>query len=223
VLIEYYSDEQLRPEATDGSVLHLVYYPLRVAIGEWMIYNQVMARYLSYYEYSLRSINTIVNGEKGDLIDLQKWRHRAIQSRAKIESTKIFVHYWLDQQNNRSNIWNLILTDLDSLSKQIEQYGQSLERIIPIVTSMVQLYDARRSVTESINVRRLTYVALIFVPLSWVATLFSMADDYGPGKPRFWVYFAVSLPFCLLVFACSFLASSPATNLLNRIGAQLRS
>ncbi|GAD98119.1 hypothetical protein PVAR5_6809 [Paecilomyces variotii No. 5] len=223
VLIGYYSDEKLRPEATDGSILQLVYYPLCVVIGEWILYNQVMARYLSYYEYSLRSIDTIVNDEKGDLIDLQKWRHRAIQSRIKIESTKNFVHYWLSQQNDSSNIWDLILADLDSLSKQVEQYGQSLERIIPVVTSMVQLYDAHRSVTESINVRRLTYVALIFVPLSWVAALFSMADDYGPGKPKFWIYFAVSLPFCMLVFACSFLASLPPTNLLKSIGVRLRS
>lgn len=75
------------------------------------------------------------------------------------------------------------LNGLDHLSNKIEHYGQSLEPVIPVLTSMVQLLDSRRSIQ---NVRRLTTVALAFVHhLSWVVSLFSMADGYAPGQEMF--------------------------------------
>lgn len=221
--MDCFSDRPLALKQIAPSVLSLAYYPLRVVISEWMLYSQVMARYLSYYEYSLRSIEMAVQDERGNMIDLQKWRHRAIQSRFKIESTRQFVDQWLAQENNVSDMWDLIVKDLDQLSRQIEQYGQSLERIIPVVTSMVQLLDSRQSIAESVNVKRLTYVALVFVPLSWVATLFSMPGDFAPGQSKFWLYFAVSLPLCTIVVVFSLLVNLPTWGAFNVIQAQFRS
>jgi hypothetical protein len=50
-------------------------------------------------------------------------------------------------------------------------------------------------------VKILTLVALIFVPLSFTSGLFSMGDDYLPGRDQFWVFFAVAIPLIILIFA----------------------
>ena len=71
--------------------------------------------------------------------------------------------------------------------------------MIPVVTSFIQLIESRRALLETANVTRLTVLAIIFVPLSYVATVFSMSEKYGPGGPNFWVYFAVAVPITLLV------------------------
>ncbi|KAH9907264.1 hypothetical protein F4778DRAFT_721213, partial [Xylariomycetidae sp. FL2044] len=69
---------------------------------------------------------------------------------------------------------------------------------------MVQISDARRSIKENLNIKRLTLIAMVFIPLSYVATLFSMGDKYAPGQDGFWLYFAVSIPTLLLVFLAVF-------------------
>ncbi|OAG37291.1 hypothetical protein AYO21_08476 [Fonsecaea monophora] len=195
-------------EHAKPSVLDLAYYPLRIVVGEWMLYSQVMARYLAHYEYSFKDIELVLRGERDDMIELQKWRHRAIQSQFKIQSTRRFVAYCLARSpaEKERGPWDLILNDLDHLSTKIEVYGQSMERMVSVVTSMFQLIDSRRSIAEAINVRRLTIVALVFVPLSWVASLFSMTDDFAPGQSRFWLYFAVAVPLCVAIGAFSLLA-----------------
>jgi Mg2+ and Co2+ transporter CorA len=82
----------------------------------------------------------------------------------------------------------------------IEEYGNRLEDIGPLLTSLVQVVDARRSFTETANITRLTTLALAFVPLTYVTGLFSMNVNVAPGAPYFWVYFAVAIPVTLLVF-----------------------
>ena len=88
---------------------------------------------------------------------------------------------------------------------------------MPVATAVVQLLDARRSIAEAVNVRRLTYIALVFVPLSWVATLFSMAEKYAPGSGDFWVYFATALPLLLLVLSLAALDFNSGGHLVNSL------
>ncbi len=53
-----------------------------------MIYSQVLARYLTHYEYSLKDTRAILSGGKDDILDLRGWRHRAIQTQLKVKSTR---------------------------------------------------------------------------------------------------------------------------------------
>lgn len=99
----------------------------------------------------------------------------------------------------------MVLKDAGYIMSQLNHYGDSLEQIIPVATSMVQLLDSRRSTLEAANVSRLTYIALVFVPLSWVASLFSMSDEYSPGHRYFWVYVATALPLMIFVLFLSVL------------------
>jgi hypothetical protein len=68
---------------------------------------------------------------------------------------------------------------------------------------MVQLLDPPRSVLEAVSVRRLTYIALVSIPLGWVASLLSMSEGFLPGDEHFWVYFALVLPLLSLVLLLS--------------------
>lgn len=192
--LAYISEHPLLFTQAAPSTLKLAYYPLKAALSEWGVYSQVLARFLKHYEYSLDGARQQVH--EGDMIQLQKWRHRIIQTRFKLNSTKEFISYHCTAEPERA-AWELLLRDLDSVSLKISQYGQSLERIIPVAASMALLFHYQRSATEATFIKRLTCAALVFVPLSWVAALFSMTDDFAPGQPKFWVYFVVSLPFCL--------------------------
>jgi Mg2+ and Co2+ transporter CorA len=40
----------------------------------------------------------------------------------------------------------------------------------------------------------LTYIAISFIPLTFVSGIFSMSGPFAPGERFFWVYFEVAVP-----------------------------
>lgn len=184
---------------TNPTLLTLAYFPLRIIIGEWMLYIQTLARILKHYEISTHS-RDVTAGGRYDIIDLQKWRHHAIQSSAKIYATRSFVarHAVFEAEQER---WELVLVDLDWIADSIRSYAAAFESAIPLIPSVVQLVEARQTMAEAADVRLLTWVAVVFVPLSWVAGVFSMAEGFQPGHRLFWVYFAVAVPLSVVLTA----------------------
>lgn len=218
-LLHYFQHQPPGFKVAEPSILSLGYYPIRIVLAEWILYMHLMSRYFKYYEYSLRDIENRLHDS--DIIDLQRWRRRSMQSRQKLILLSEFVDYWLHQEADKQP-WNLVLKDIKYMLSQLEHYNRSLEHMVPVAMSMVQLLDSRRRMLEAANVSRLTFIALVFVPLSWVASLFSMSDNYSPGQKNFWVYFATALPVLVLVLLLSAVQWDQKEGKLNRIGAVLR-
>lgn len=205
--LRYYFEEHPPGFQFDNpSLLSLCYYPIRIALGEWMMYDHLMSRFVKHYEYSLQDIHSRLHDP--EIQDLQRWRRRSKQTIHKLDLTKRYVTCWMGKEPDMEP-WKIILDDVSHITSQITQYAHSLEQMVPVATSMVQLLDSRRSIEEAVNVRRLTFIALVFIPLSWAASLFSMADDFVPGAAHFWVYFAVSLPLAVGVLSWSYLLARP--------------
>ncbi|KAG5751471.1 hypothetical protein H9Q69_013919 [Fusarium xylarioides] len=194
------------------SILSLAYYPVRIILGEWNLYSHLISRYFKYYEYSMNDIAHRLHND--DIIDLQRWRRRSKQSQHKLIALAEFIDYWLDQEPDQKE-WKLVIKDIRYMQRQLELYSQSFDQIVTVATSMIQILDSRRSIREAINAKRLTYIALVFVPLSWVASLFSMGGDFLPGKGLFWVYFVVGLPLVAVVLLISVYPFHDTTRFLN--------
>lgn len=100
--------------------------------------------------------------------------------------------------------YSLLIQDFEHLAALVNKYGHRLEIMVPVVTSVLQIADTRRSLREAANVTRLTNLALLFVPLSFVASLLSI--NGGVSRHDLAIYFAIAIPLCVVVF---FLASLP--------------
>ncbi|KAH4038772.1 hypothetical protein HBH98_061550 [Parastagonospora nodorum] len=179
----------------------LSYYPLRVVAAEWVNYIAILG--LSLREYELPTSmtgNLVVELEKLNinLRILQGWRRRILSTQAKMRRNLSFIRTHSDPRKP-SEDWEALMEDYDFISTEISEYGKRLEAMVPLVTSAAALIESRRSLTETANVTRLTILAIIFIPLSYVAALFSMAENFGPGGSLFWVYFATALPLAGLV------------------------
>lgn len=75
---------------------------------------------------------------------------------------------------------------------------QSLKARLDIV---LQAYMQAISVRESISSNKqaqqvgyLTSLATVFIPISFLAAIFSMGGDFAAGGSHFWVYWAIALP-----------------------------
>ena len=82
---------------------------------------------------------------------------------------------------------------------------QKVESLATVVTGLLSVHQGELSANEARLVSRITILALIFIPLSFSASIFSMGGDFQPGGSRFWVYFAVSIPMLLLILIFVFL------------------
>lgn len=191
-------------DRTDPSIQALAYYPLRIVAAEWVKYIAVMQHCIKMYEYEGSQLD--LEKFNMDLRELQGWRRRSMISQKKIRVVirHLQSHESHDSKHNASI--DRLLDDYMLITEDIEDAGRRLENMLPVVTSLVQIIDARQSFAETANISRLTVLALIFVPLSYVSSLFSMNSENMPGSKRFWVYFAVAIPVTFVVF---FIARPP--------------
>jgi Mg2+ and Co2+ transporter CorA len=218
-LLHYFSHQPPGFEAAKPSILSLGYYPIRIILAEWNLYTYLMSRYFNHYEYALHDNEKRLHDN--DIVNLQRWRRRSIQSRHKLTLVSEFIDYWLQEEADKQP-WNVVLKDIKHTLSQLDRYNRSLEHMIPVATSMVQLLDSRRSTQDAANLGRLTLIALVFVPLSWVASLFSMSEDYSPQHKNFWVYLTTAVPVLIVLLLLSAVQLDRLVVRLERIRAVLR-
>ena len=94
----------------------------------------------------------------------------------------------------------MLIEDYKYIAFSVDAYSRRLEALVSIATSLIQAIDCRRSLTEILYTSRLTYLALSFIPLTFISGLFSINENIAPGGKLFGLYFAVSIPLYILVF-----------------------
>ena len=187
---------------SDPTLVSLSYHPLRVIAAEWMTYLQVMYHSTKQYEFTPGTISAALQQIADlytDLSALQKWARRSMATSYKLRYVISFLEVQAAKDQN-PEYCNLLIQDFKHIKFNMDAYSRRLEAMVPILTSVIQIIDSQRSLMETANISRLTYLALVFIPLTFVTGLFSMNNDIAPGGKVFWLYFAVAIPLCIMVF-----------------------
>ncbi|KAI5789760.1 hypothetical protein DFH27DRAFT_210334 [Peziza echinospora] len=95
-----------------------------------------------------------------------------------------------------------ILSDIKYVQEDIEARAIRRDRTLAILTAAVAIEGSKQGVDEAHGVTRLTYLALVFIPLSFCASFFGMEGEFGPKGDKLWAFFALGLP--LTFFALGF-------------------
>lgn len=90
----------------------------------------------------------------------------------------------------------------------LQKFVQTLKaRLDIILQAYMQAVSVRESITankQAQQVGYLTSLAMLFIPLSFVAAVFSMGGDFSAGASHFWVYWVIAVPMvaggCFLLF-----------------------
>jgi hypothetical protein len=80
---------------------------------------------------------------------------------------------------------------------------KNIDSLMPIVMGANSLLETQQSSLDTKYVLRLTILALVFVPISSNG-LYSMAENYLPGQPEFWVVASVCVPLLFTVHILAF-------------------
>lgn len=199
----YYWSKQFRDliDTQDISVRSLAYHPLRVIAGEWSNYIELLGFGLKQDEITRLSAETA--RDRFDQINatlsyLASCSRRVLSSKAHLRDALDFIHPETDAGPPTED-WEGLLEDYRHLCLKLSDYGKLLETNTALLMSNVQLAESRQAFSEARNMGRLTVLTLLFVPLNFVSSLFSMNDIVSPGARLFWLYFAVAVPFLLVV------------------------
>ena len=180
----------------------LAFFPLKIVAAEWNTYTLILRGSIREFEYRNRKGSSPleqVDRLNSNLEILQTWRRRSLSSRQKLEG----ILRWIEVQEEERGINNYssaVREDYQQITHRLDNGGKLLENMLPVMTSIIQIVDSRRSLAETVSVTRLTALAFIFAPMSFVATMFSMTENFGPGGSQFWIFFAVALPLTLIIY-----------------------
>lgn len=216
-LVVYWT--KTRPPGFDPnspSLLSLAYHPLRIVAAEWVVYMGLLSRTVRQYEYS--TTTSVENGTLAkldlDLRALQVWTRRCTQSSTKLRFAVMFIESKNLAGTDKEG-YDMVREDYKHLAAMVERYSDLLDNKIQVVTSMVQIIDSRRSLKEARNVTRLTNLALLFIPMSFVTGLLGM-NDHIPTQALIW-FFGLAVPGCMIVFFVAHLPEMRSSLLAERI------
>lgn len=153
-----------------------------------MVYLELMYFGIPHFEYSP---NSIILASKGhietlitDIHSLQQWGRRAIATARKIRYIVGFRKCrTIEVEDNEASA--LIRQDYKQITLNLDAYSHRLEAMMSVDTSLIQAIDSRRSLEETRSTSRLTYLALILIPLTFVSGLLSMNDRFVSGGKLF--------------------------------------
>ncbi|PMD60955.1 uncharacterized protein K444DRAFT_612232 [Hyaloscypha bicolor E] len=63
----------------------------------------------------------------------------------------------------------------------------------------ISIQEARISNGNAQTLSKITVLTMLFIPLSTVASIFSMSGDFLPGNPKAWVFWVVSVPVLMML------------------------
>jgi Mg2+ and Co2+ transporter CorA len=107
-----------------------------------------------------------------------------------------------EKQRRRSSV---ILDHFEHLATQAQMLYSRCEGAITVLMNSISIAEARKSISQAERLGRLTFLAFIFVPLSFTTSVFGMnlEELSQPNLPSIRIWFALSIPvmvFALLLF-----------------------
>lgn len=100
----------------------------------------------------------------------------------------------LDMQSQHNQALFKLREDFLVIQEEFEIAQAQLDNMTNLVTAIISLEENKRMANQNSNVTRLTYLAVVFVPMSFVTGLFSMTTDVSALTQTFWIFFIVAIP-----------------------------
>ena len=89
-------------------------------------------------------------------------------------------------------------SEFESILERIDRLQIRTQNIISLATAIISIDENKRAMKMNKNLVRVTYLAVVFVPVQFVSSFFSMTPDLGSLNQTFWIYFVVAVPLTAL-------------------------
>ena len=166
-------------------------------MGALFLKKIVAAHYLQLVDYikvmlpslELRLTTAWVE-EQDQWKSLQTISRRCGNFRDDIEDTLLSLGYPLDGKLDQSSWlrrvdWKDDQKDLQYVYFRLKILKERADNLTTSMTGLASIAGNRQNLEEAKRVKRLNILALLFIPLAYTSSLFSMQDNYAPNKSKF--------------------------------------
>ena len=162
------------------------------------------------YSRNLRTIMDQVNWERSSYEDweiehLKEYRDlsRKVTSELKSGFRSLARH-----SNSDSKNWEKLKSDYDEILAQARQLEQDFKDHMSTYVGIMTIKESKKSIQQAESLRRITQLAFIFVPLTFVSSIFGMnLESFGTGNIKTWLFLTVAITMSLAVFAILIISS----------------
>ncbi|OTB09088.1 hypothetical protein M426DRAFT_18472 [Hypoxylon sp. CI-4A] len=204
-------------DAIENNPRAMAFRILQIICAEWLTLSRYITARLGQIEWEIESPE-LFQVKKLDLqresmnfnMSLKKlhtWRRRLPVYRAMVSETrtKLFPDHHRDDDElapllRRRDCIAGMEKDFRLVADHFNDLLSRTERIAAVATAVTAIEESRRAIEQNKTLGRLTYLAVIFAPLSFVSSFFSMSGNLAELSQTFWVYFCVAVPISLLVY-----------------------
>ncbi|KAF1996685.1 hypothetical protein P154DRAFT_565879 [Amniculicola lignicola CBS 123094] len=183
------------------------------ATASFFLKKIVAAHYLQLVDYikvmlpslELRLTTAWVE-EQDQWKSLQTISRRCGNYRDDIEDTLLSLGYPvqdLPYPETGPDVWLDDKVDFQYIYFRLKTLKQRTDTLIQAMTGLASIAGNRQNLEEAKVVKRLTLVALLFIPLSFTSSLFSMQDGFAPGAAKFWIYWVTAIAAIALTFSAT--------------------
>ena len=174
---------------------------LMIVCAEWYTLVKYAKTRLTQLEWEIE--NPDLQGENGGLqVTIQKlhsWRRRFPIFETIISET---LEKTIKRESFMASPGTPVLDlqrDFEILLSNIGNLQLRADRIMAVVTAVMSIEESQKAFEQNRSLARLTWLAITFVPLSFITGLFSMNSDISTLVPTFKIFFAVALPLTAMV------------------------
>jgi hypothetical protein len=79
------------------------------------------------------------------------------------------------------------------LHHKLLTYQSWAEKLMDVINNHVNLMETEKTISDSKSLSRLTILGFFFVPVSFLASFFSMGGDFAVGQSRFWIFWVAAV------------------------------
>lgn len=176
--------------------------PLLIVSAEWMTLVKYLTTRLTQLEWELDHTETTPfrnpNGLEKSLDSLNMWRRRMPVYQEWVSETLSHVITPGTFMGLTKNSVLELKEDFEQLQNALKAVVERADRIQSSVSAIISITENKKAIQLNRTATRLTYLAVVFVPLTWVSGFFSMQVDVTLLRETAWIYFACAIPITVL-------------------------
>lgn len=164
--------------------------------SQWLLLFSYVTTRLSQIECEVESENLrTVQGLDGTLQKFHPWRRRIPIYNNFIRSMLNLLENRFIMKDSTGVHWAKTMEDVRHLPRRLEEVQTRADKLISVLTAVLSIREIKKATTQTRAVTQITYLAFLFVPMSFVASFLSMNNNFPSGNSMvYWIYFVIALP-----------------------------
>lgn len=169
--------------------------------AQWLLVFEHVTTRLALIEWEIESQSwRTPAGLDQSLRKLHPWRRRVANYSHQIQASIdcLTPRYGFENASSQRHRQNIV-QNFQQLQKRHKILQEKVDKIMSVLTAVISIEESKKAMANARDVSRITFLAFAYIPLSFVASFFSMNPDFPTVSTTvYWVYFVISLPLAAI-------------------------